>query len=170
METFLQGNTEKKGFNKIFLIGILVGLIAIAGAVFALMQTPSMDEQKAQILEGSFREGTPQFNEITKDIIIATDFNRTVQSPNAFGSISMFINGTIFNKGKKTINGLEINVGVVDQQNQVVKEKRVLVIPSQQPALEPGQTIPATLSLDGFKKEDDRANIRWKVTAIRVQE
>jgi hypothetical protein len=129
-----------------------------------------MDEQKAQILDGSYREGSPQFAEITKDIIISTDFNKTIQSPNAFGGISMYINGNIFNKGKKNIVGLEINVGVVNQKNEVLKEKRVLVVPTQQSILETGQTIPATLSLDGFKKDDDRANIRWKVTAIKVQE
>ena len=170
MESFLQENTEKKGINKIFIVAALIGVALIGGAVALLSLIPSTDDQKAQILEGSFREGSPQFAEITKDIIIATDFDKTAQSPNAFGAISMFINGRIYNKGKKYINGLEVNVAVVDQQNQVVKEKRVLVVPTQQPALEAGQTIPVTLALDGFKKDDDRANIRWKVTAIRVQE
>ncbi len=170
METFLQENTEKKGINKIFIFGILIGITFFAGVVWFLSQTPSMEEQKTKILEGSFLEGSPQFAEITKDIIISTDFDKTIQSPNAFGAISMFINGNIFNKGKKNINGLEINVGVVNQKNEVIKEKRVLVVPTQQPSLNAAQTIPVTLSLDGFKKDDDRANIRWKVTAIRVQE
>ncbi len=170
METFLQENTEKKGINKIFIVATLIGIVLIAGVVALLSLIPSKDEQKAQFLEGSFREGSPQFAETTKDIIIATDFDKTIQSPNAFGGISMFINGKIYNKGKKNINSLEVNVGVVNQKNEVIKEKRVLVVPIQQSSLEAGQTIPVTLSLDGFKKDDDRANIRWKVTAIRVQE
>jgi len=42
-------------------------------------------------------------------------------------------------------------------------------VPVQQALLEPGQTIPITLTLDGFSRKDDRANIRWKVTAIKAQ-
>jgi hypothetical protein len=79
----------------------------------------------------------------------------------------MYIYGKIRNKGTKTIDILEINVAVVTQFNQVVKEKRILVVPVQQATLEPDQTIPVTLALEGFSKDDDRANIRWKVTAIR---
>ena len=67
------------------------------------------------------------------------------------------------------MNALEINVAVVTQFNKVLKEKRILVVPTQVPRLEPDQIIPVTLSLDGFAKDDDRANIRWKVTAIRVE-
>jgi hypothetical protein len=59
-------------------------------------------------------------------------------------------------------------VAVVDQFNQVIKEKRVLVVPTQQEQLSPGESIPITLTLDGFDSNDDRANIRWKVTAIRT--
>ena len=57
---------------------------------------------------------------------------------------------------------------MVDHFNQTLKEKRVLVVPTQVGQLGPGETISITLSLDGFNEKDDRANIRWKVTAIRV--
>ena len=57
---------------------------------------------------------------------------------------------------------------MVDQFNQTLKEKRVLVVPTQVQLLGPGESIPITLAIDGFDKKDDRANIRWKVTAIRV--
>jgi uncharacterized repeat protein (TIGR01451 family) len=36
--------------------------------------------------------------------------------------------------------------------------------------LAPGETIPITLTMDGFTKDDDRANIRWKVTAIKTKQ
>ena len=92
----------------------------------------------------------------------------TVQSPNAFGTISMYIAGKIRNKGDMTINGLEIHVAVVDSFNQILKEKRLLVVPTKQPQLGPGETIDVHLEIAGFDRKDDRANIRWKVTAIRV--
>lgn len=159
---------EKKGINKVFVAALLVGVAVIGAALWVISLRPSMEEQTAKILEGSFREGSPEFAELTKDIIISTDKN-TVESPMVTGTISMFINGKIRNKGTRTLNALEINCGVVTQFNKVLKEKRILVVPTQVERLEPEQTIPVTLSLDGFAKDDDRANIRWKVTAIRVE-
>jgi len=167
MENFLGQTKEKKGVNKALIIGALVGIVVIAIGIWALTRQPSMEDQKVAILEGSYREGSPEFTAITKDIIISTDPN-TVESPNAFGSISMFIKGSVLNKGDKVINGLELNVAVVDKFNEVVKEERVLVVPTQRPQIGPGEIIPVTLSIDGFDKKDDRANIRWKVTAIRT--
>ena len=80
----------------------------------------------------------------------------------------MYIKGKIRNKGEQTFNTLEVTVAVVDSFNKVLKEKRVLVVPVQQQLLAPGDSIPITLTLDGFDKQDDRANIRWKVTALRT--
>lgn len=160
---------EKKGINKVFIVALLVGVVVIGAVIYYLSLTPSMADQTAKILQGSYREGSPEFADLTKDIIISTDQN-TIESPMATGTISMFINGKIRNKGTHTINALEINVGVVTQFNQVLKEKRILVVPTQVPRLEPEQVIPVTLSLDGFSRDDDRANIRWKVTAIRVEQ
>ncbi|MBC7901338.1 MAG: hypothetical protein H7070_14940 [Saprospiraceae bacterium] len=164
----LEQTEEKKGVNKILIAGGMVGIVLIAVAIFVMSFRPSMEDQMASILEGSFREGSSEFERITKDIIISTD-PRTVQSPNAFGKISMFITGNIRNKGTSVINGLEVNVAVVDSFNAVLREKRVLVVPTQRERLGPEEIIPITLSLDGFDKNDDRANIRWKVTAIRIE-
>lgn len=150
-----------------FLIGGIVGVFIIAIIVLIAMQRPSMGDQEAAVLADALRPESPEFQEITKDIIISTGDN-TVQYANAFGGISMAIVGNIRNKGNRAINGLEVNVAVVDQFDQQIKDKSVLVVPKQQEVLAPGDSIPITLTLDGFKRDDDRANIRWKVTAIRV--
>ena len=164
----LEQTEEKKGNSKILIVGGLIGVALIAIAIFAMSFRPSMEDQMASVLEGSFREGSPEFERITKDIIISTDPS-TVQSPNAFGNISMFITGTIRNKGTSLINGLEVNVSVVDSFNTVLKEKRQLVVPTKSEQLKPGETITVNVTIDGFDKNDDRANIRWKVTAIRIE-
>lgn len=166
MESFLTEVDQPKRNYKAYAVGAVVGLLLIAALVFIASLRPSMQDQMAAVLADAHREGSPEFAAITKDIIISTS-DKTVQSPNAFGSISMFIVGTVKNRGTKMINGLEVNVAVIDQFNQVVKDKNVLVVPTQQTQLGPGETIPITLSIEGFKKDDDRANIRWKVTAIR---
>ena len=167
METLFE-KEEKKGINKGYVVGGIIGLLVIAVLILVAMQRPSMEDQAKAVLADALHEDSPQFQDITKDIIIATDADKTVESPNAFGRISMFITGNIRNKGTRTINGLEVHVAVVDSFNQTLKEKRVLVVPTQREVLAPGEMIPITLSLDGFDKKEDRANIRWKVTAIRV--
>ena len=166
MESLLP-KEEKRGINKTFVVAILIAIVVIAGLILLLSRRPPVDDQMAQLVASGYHEGTPEFAELSKDIIISTD-DRTVQSPTGLGTISMYIYGKIRNKGDKTIDILEINVAVITQFNQVLKEKKILVVPVQQPTLDPGQTIPVTLALEGFSKDDDRANIRWKVTAIRA--
>ena len=168
MDSFLAEKEQGKGINNGFIIGVAVGVILIGAAIWMLSFRPSIDDQKAKILATLYREGTPEFEGVTKDIIISTDDN-TVESPNGFGVISMFIVGKIRNKGTKTITALEVNVSVVDTHNTIVKEKQVLVVPTQRPSIEPGEIIPITLTLDGFNRKDDRANIRWKVVGLRTE-
>ena len=168
MESLLP-KEQPRGVNKTFIIAALIALVLIAGLVFLLSRRPPADQQMANLVASAYHEGTPEFADLSKDIIIATD-DRTVQSPTGLGTISMYIYGKIRNKGKKTISILEINVAVITQFNEVLKEKKILVVPVQQPTLEPDQSIPVTLALEGFSKDDDRANIRWKVTAIKASD
>lgn len=165
MDDLFKPEEKKRGINKAFVGGLVIAVAAIAAVIGVLSLKPSMEEQTAKILAGSLHEG-PEFEALNKDIIISTD-DGTVQSPTGLGTISMYINGKIRNKGTKTITALEVNVAVVTQFNVVLRERKILVVPVQQPVLGPGEIIPITLTLDGFSKEDDRANIRWKVTAIK---
>lgn len=169
MESFLEeSKPEKKGINKGFIIGTAVGLLLIGLAALFIAMQPPAEDQRAKMLEGAYTEGSPEFAALTKDIVIATD-DRTIESPNALGTISMFIVGSIRNKGPKTITALEVNVSVVDLQNKVLKDKSVVVVPVQHPQIGSNETIkPVTLSLEGFDPQADRANIRWKVTAIKT--
>ena len=167
MEDLFTPTKAKRGINKIFILAALIAIVLIGGAIWLLSMRPSIEEQTNRILQGAFREGSPQFEELNKDIIISTD-DKTVESPTGMGTISMYINGKVRNKGARTINVLEVSVSVVTQFNEVLRERRILVVPVQQSSLGPGEIIPITLTVDGFSKNDDRANIRWKVTAIKA--
>jgi hypothetical protein len=149
-------------------VGGVVGLVLLGLGIWILTLQPSIEEQKVAVIEGAYKEGSPEFETLTNDIVIATSRD-TVESPNAFGTISMFIRGTVRNKGTRSINGLEINVAVRNTEGQVVKEKRLLAIPAQHARLDPGESVTVNLTIDGFKQGDDRADIRWKVTAIRTE-
>ncbi len=168
MDDLFKTGEKKNGINPVFIGGIVVALVLLGGAIWLLSFKPSMDVQTAKILEGAFRDGSAEYAELNKDIVISTD-DKTVQSPTGMGTISMYINGKIRNRGTRTIGVLEVNVAVVTQFNQILRERKILVVPVQQPRLDPGEIIPITLTLDGFTKDDDRANIHWKVTAIRAE-
>jgi len=170
MDNFLQETKEEKSrVSGILIRALLVAAVIVAGGLWLLSFQPSRQEQQEQQLTGAFLEGSPEFDNYTKQLVITTDFDRTTESPLGLGTIQMSIHGTIRNKGDKTINGLEVAVSVVDIKNQLVKEKKTMVVPNQSPVLQPGETIPVFVPMDGFKKEDDRANVRWKVSAIRFQ-
>ena len=170
MDTFLgEKKEEKSGVNKVMLAALAVAALLVAVGVWLLTLQPNREEQKQQQLTGAFLEGSPEFEGYTKQLIITTDFDRTTESPLGLGTIQMSIHGTIRNKGTKTINGLEVSVSVVDKQNKIIKEKKTMVVPNQSPTLQPNETISVFVPMDGFSKEDDRANVLWKVSAIRFQ-
>ena len=170
MNTFLQEKKEEKSRLSGVLIGALLAAAAIvAGGLWLLTFQPNREEQQQQQLAGAFMEGAPEFDNYTKQLVITTDFDRTTESPLGLGTIQMSIRGTIRNKGTKAINGLEVAVSVVDKQNKIIREKRTMVVPNQSEMLQPDETISVFVPMDGFSKEDDRANIRWKVSAIRFQ-
>lgn len=167
MDDLFAPEEKKSALNPMLIIGAIVGLAIIAGAIFWLSQKPPIDQQQAQLLEGALREGSPGFAEVNKDIIISTDRD-TVESPTGLGTISMFVKGTIRNRGTKNLSLVEVSVSVVTQMKEVLRERKILVVPNQKAQLGGGESIPITLTFDGFSKEDDRADIRWKVTAIKV--
>lgn len=158
---------EKRKFNPIFLVGIVVGVAALGIVFYFLAQKPSIEDQTQQLLDTAYKPGSPEFAELNKDIVIATNDNETIESPTGLGTISMFIKGQIRNKGTRDISVLEVNVSVVDRQKQVVKERRLLFVPGQQPILRAGETVPVSLTLDGFSPKAERALIYWRVTAIK---
>lgn len=168
MDAFLQnGKKEKRGINKVFLWAIGGAILLLAGIGWLLTLQPTAEEQKQKTYEGAFVEGSPEFEGYNSKIVIGTDMDRTIESPTGLGSIAMAIHGDIRNRGDKTINLLELKVGVVDRLNKVIREKKILVVPNQAKRLAPLETIHVVVPMDGFSQKDERANIRWKVTAIR---
>ena len=156
--------------NKSFLIAILIAALLVAGGVLLIWKLqPSMDEQQEQALAGAVREGSPDFDVLTRRIIAETDEDNTWQSPVGTGGIMMQIAGRIRNNSEKTVTGLEIKVSVVDISGKVVKDKTLVIVPIQQKKLAPKEQMNVTVRIDGFKQDDDRANIRWKVTAIKTE-
>jgi len=169
MDSLLQEPQKEKGANKILIGALTAAVLALLVLIALFSFRPSATQIEQDALEGAFREGTPEFQTFTKKISAKTEENATTKSPTAMGTMIMSIGGTIRNSTGKTLTGLELKVDVVDTFNNPLKEKTLIVIPKQQEKLENNQTLAVRVNIDGFDLKADLANIRWKVTAIKVE-
>lgn len=168
METFNNLN-ERKSINKVLISIITIGILLMLLGIGYVLTRPTPTQIEEETIQNAFREGSPEFAQYTKKIIAETNENATFQSPTFAGSINMYINGTIRNLSGKTLSGLELEVSVVNMANNPIKQKIVVIVPTQKEKLYPNETMPVTVRMEGFNPDDDRANIRWKVTAIKVE-
>ncbi len=168
MESVFGKEKEKKGVNKILLGGILAAVVLIGGAFWTISIVKPIVGHDDKSLEGAYFEGSQEFAEYTKEIIISTNTDRLMQSLTGLGSVTMHIGGSVYNKGEKTLTALQVNVGVIDSESKVMKEKKFILLPnSERDRLNPGETMNVNVNIGGFTTEDDRANVRWKVTAMK---
>lgn len=168
MDSFLEKLPVAGNSKNVIGTVIIAALLIITTSGFYSTCTSRQAIQQQQ-LEGAVREGTPEFEALTKRIVIQTDDDKTMESPTGMGTITMFIRGNIRNYTGKTLTGLEIKVTVIDQLGKPVKEKTLTVVPAQRERLETNQGMPVNVMIEGFSKDDDRALVRWKVTAIKAE-
>ncbi len=171
MDSVFGKKEEKKGISVTLVLGLIAGLFVVTGLIGAFwLLTPGETDRK-DVLAGAFLEGSSGFENYTKQVIIATNTDRLMQSMTGLGTITMHMSSSIYNKGEKTMSALQVLASVVDSEGKVIKEKSFIMIPnSERQTLGPGQSISVTVNIGGFSTEDDRANVRWKVTAIKLEE
>lgn len=168
MESLEKQNQPQGGINKVFIGAFFAAVIVVIGLIALVSLIPTAEDTTSQALEGAYREGSPDFETLSKRIVVLTDPNRLTQSQTALGSIQMNMGVKVLNRTDQTLTGLEVNAAVVDSQNQVIKDKTIQVIPRLQETLPPGEMVDLTTTIAGFDADDDRANVRWKVTAIKT--
>ena len=114
------------------------------------------------------RAGSPEFDELAKKITI-TDKD-AYESPRPIGDIVMELKGTIRNFTGRTLNGLELRAVVVDINGKPIKERTLTVLPrDNHQELDNNQNMPVSIKLEGFSKNDVRANFDIQVTGIRFK-
>ncbi|MCU0240250.1 MAG: hypothetical protein MUC29_12480 [Pyrinomonadaceae bacterium] len=180
MELFDEKKENKSYFKNLFIFGgfaifILLGILVI---IFILggfnvtkliaVSRPTSDVVVDQ-LENPFREGSPEFAELKKKIIAETVEDQTTEAQTGLGRVNMYITGKIRNITGKSITGLEVNVAVVTLENKPIKERTIIIVPNQIERLENNKAMVVKLNMEGFRKDDDRANIRWKVTGVKTE-
>jgi hypothetical protein len=159
----------KSRSSKYLIIAFAFAALIVGGAIVFLLLRPTVQDVENGYLEGAYREGSPEFEKYTKGLVIETNENSALQSPTALGTIVMLLGANLKNYTGKTIVGLEIRASVIDQKGNTVRDKTVIVVPKQQPILSPDEKMYVNVRIDGFTRDDDRADVRWKVTAIKFQ-
>lgn len=167
MKSITNENDEKEPLNPVFWLAMGGATMVVAGLIIFFM-IQSTSAPKLQTLENALREGA-EFDALSKKITLEYDPDRTTESPVSTGLIQMGITGVVRNFTGKDITGLEVTCIVVDLGEKPVREKTLVVIPNKKPVIENNKTMQFQFVIDGFKKEDDRANIRWKVVAVKVE-
>ncbi len=153
----------------IFIIVAAISVLLIGGLIY-LATRPEKNggaSGQQQRLEGGLRAGSAEFEQYRERIIL--DKPEAVESVRPVGDIWMRLTTTVRNFTGRTIDGLEVYAAVVDLQGKPVKERTVIVIPARQPELEHNKTMEVPVVLEGMKKEDDRANIKMEITAVKFK-
>ena len=169
MSSATHNTTETNSSRRmIFIIVAAISVLLIGGLIYlATRPTTGGGAGEQQRLEGGIRAGTPEFEQYRERIVL--DKPEATEAARPIGDMVMRLTSTVRNFTGRTINGLEIYAAVIDSQGKPVKERTVIVVPTRQPELEPNKTMDVPVMLEGMKKEDDRANIKMEVTAVRFK-
>jgi hypothetical protein len=164
-------NIEADSSRRTLYIAVIAfSVLLIAGVVYVATR-PSAGggaSGQQQRLEGGLRAGSPEFEQYRERIVL--DKPEATEAARPIGDIVMRLTTTARNFTGRTIDGLEVYAAVVDSQGKPVKERTVIVIPKPgQTELEPNRTLEVPVMLEGMKKDDDRANIKMEVTAVRFK-
>lgn len=110
------------------------------------------------------RAGSPEFEKNRE--LIKIDNLEADEAARPIGDLVMTLRGTVRNFTGRTINGLEVRAAVVDLDNNPVKERTLMIIPTRQPELANNGTMQAQVLLEGISKNATRANIKMEVTGF----
>lgn len=149
---------------------VLILIPAILFGVFAYLGRNDASNTGGARLENAIRPESPEFEELRRRI--SMDDPGATESTRAIGDMVMVLQTTVRNFTGRTITGLEMRAAVVDLEGNPVRERTVIVLPSArtgQTEIEPNNTLPVQVMLEGIRQDAVRANIRMEITAIRVR-
>ncbi len=145
-------------------IAIAIALI-VAGLFYRRLAAPPIVAEEPR-LEGALRAGAPEFEEIRSRIIVAPP--EATEAPRALGDIVMEITTQVHNNMGQTVRGLELRGAVRDPAGNPIRERTVVVIPTQQSALEPDERISVRILIENINPEAERTAVEVDVTAVRL--
>ena len=151
--------------RKIIIIVAVVAAILLAILFYFLMRA-STTRPPDPALPNAIRAGSPEWEAFASKIHV--DAPEATESKRALGDIVMTLQATVRNFTGRTLTGLEIKGSVVNRQGQPVRERTLVVIPTQ-PELEANRTMMVFIQLEGMTDADERANIKMEVTGFTIR-
>ena len=148
--------------------GIITSFIVLmlTGIVHLTLPKSSARTVAQPQLVGARRPGMPEFEQLREKIIV--EQLTAAEAPGPPSDFAGEMNATVRNTTDRTLSGLEMRGLIVEVQMSVVRERSVVVIPSRQTALEPGEAIRVHILLDDVRPDDSRSGVLMEVTAIRI--
>ena len=152
---------------------IVVAIIAalLIAVLFYFLMRATGGGTANPTLEGAIRPGSPEFQQYQSQIVF--DEPEATEARRPLGDIVMTLQTTVRNLSGKTLSGLEVRGAVVDHQEQPVKQRTIVAIPSLVPGgpteLAPNKTVVVRVVLDGMTETDDRANVRMEITGFKFK-
>lgn len=162
-------STESQSRTLIIVVAIIAALLI--AALFYFLMRATGGGTVTPILAGAIRQGSTEFEQYRSQIVV--DEPEATEARRPLGDIVMTLQTTVRNFTGKTLSGLEVQGAVVNHQDQPVKQKTVVAIPSVVPGgiteLPPNKTAVVRIVLDGMTETDDRANIRMEITGFKFK-
>ena len=160
-----------KSESRVIIIGVAVIAALVIAVLFYFLMRATGGGTVTPTLQGAIRSGSPEFDQYREQIVL--DDPEATEARRPLGDIVMTLQTTVRNLTGKTLSGVEIRGAVVDHQNQPVKQRTIVIIPSLVPGgpveLAANKTVVARVVLDGMTETDDRANIKMEITAFKFK-
>jgi hypothetical protein len=158
--------------RKIFIITAIASALLVALLVFWATRPGTGGAGQQPQLAGALREGTPEFALAREKIVIEPEPDEATESPRPAGDIVMTLRPKVRNFTGRTITGLELLATVVDLDERPVRQRTKIAVPNAeagQAELENNKILVVPILMEGFRKEDVRANIRVVVTGVKFK-
>lgn len=158
------------GSSKLFWTIMILGILSVGGLLtyFALSPAPPVASEVR--LENAVREGSPEFEALKSRIAVQEDRDYATESQSMAGGIEMNLTGKIRNFSGKTLTGLEVAASVLDQKGNILRERTAIVLPNPvQQRVDNNKVAPFNVRIAGFERRDERADFRFRITAVKVE-
>ena len=149
----------------VILAAVITTIIALVAAGLHYVAMTQPVPYSGPRLSSALRPGETEFEQVREQIEIAQLMG--IEQVHPFNSLAVDLTATVRNNTGRTISGLEMRGAIVDAQNSTVRERTVMVIPTRQTALEPGEAIGVRVLLESISKDFERADMVLEVTGVR---
>lgn len=153
----------------ILVAGAVTSLVVLvtAGIVLLAATRPYDARASEPRLEGAIRRESPGFEQLGGRLVV----ERLVatQARRQSGDAALELNATVRNATGRTVTGLELRGVLTGASSSPLRERTVVVVPTRQSALEPGEAINVSILLEGVRPEAGGPVPSVEVTGVRFE-